>query len=79
MPKAGSINHLKQQTEEFRPPMADQVCIAVRAIGLNFADVFAMQGLYSATPEGPFIPVWSFQGRWWLWAKPCRSGGWVTA
>lgn len=62
MPKAGSINHLKLQTEELRPPMADQVCIAVRAIGLNFADVFAMQGLYSATPEGPFIPGLEFSG-----------------
>lgn len=62
MPKAGSINHLRQQTEELRPPMADQVCVAVRAIGLNFADVFAMQGLYSATPEGPFIPGLEFSG-----------------
>ncbi len=35
----------------------------VKAIGLNFADIFAMQGLYSATPEGPFIPGLEFSGK----------------
>jgi alcohol dehydrogenase len=28
----------------------------VKAIGLNFADVFACLGLYAAVPAGPFIP-----------------------
>ncbi|GAA4297392.1 medium chain dehydrogenase/reductase family protein [Nibribacter koreensis] len=31
-------------------------------MGLNFADVFAMQGLYSATPAGSFIPGLEFSG-----------------
>jgi synaptic vesicle membrane protein VAT-1 len=30
--------------------------VRVEAIGLNFADVFACLGLYSATPRGPFVP-----------------------
>jgi alcohol dehydrogenase len=28
----------------------------VEAVGLNFADIFACQGLYSATPTGSFVP-----------------------
>lgn len=34
----------------------------VRAIGLNFADVFSVWGLYSATPEGAFVPGLEFAG-----------------
>jgi alcohol dehydrogenase len=62
MPKAGSIKDLKLQTEPLDDPAADQVCVKVHAIGLNFADVFAMQGLYSATPPGSFIPGLEFSG-----------------
>jgi D-arabinose 1-dehydrogenase-like Zn-dependent alcohol dehydrogenase len=32
------------------------VHVEVRAIGLNFADIFACLGLYSATPQGAFVP-----------------------
>ena len=60
--KAGSINDLKLVNEELAPPKADEVCVKVKAIGLNFADVFALQGLYSATPKGPFIPGLEFSG-----------------
>jgi alcohol dehydrogenase len=38
------------------------VCVQVKAIGLNFADIFAIQGLYSATPKGSFIPGLEFSG-----------------
>ncbi|QMU27533.1 alcohol dehydrogenase catalytic domain-containing protein [Adhaeribacter radiodurans] len=62
MPKAGSIKNLKLQTEEIAPPQPDEVCVQVKAIGLNFADIFAMQGLYSATPKGSFIPGLEFSG-----------------
>ncbi|OKL40440.1 alcohol dehydrogenase catalytic domain-containing protein [Pontibacter flavimaris] len=62
MPKAGSIHKLRVQTEQLGPPKADEVCVQVKAIGLNFADIFAMQGLYSATPEGSFIPGLEFSG-----------------
>ena len=62
MPKAGAIHHLKLRTETLEEPGPDEVCVRVRAIGLNFADVFAMQGLYSATPAGSFIPGLEFAG-----------------
>ena len=62
MPKAGSIKNLKLQTEDLGKPKADEVCVKVKAVGLNFADIFAIQGLYSATPEGSFIPGLEFSG-----------------
>ena len=63
MSKAGSINKLQWQKEKLAPPAADEVSIQVMAIGLNFADIFAMQGLYSATPSGSFIPGLEFAGK----------------
>ncbi len=62
MPKVGSISNLKLGTEVLKPPKAGEVCVQVKAIGLNFADIFAMQGLYKATPPGPFIPGLEFSG-----------------
>lgn len=62
MPKAGSIKNLKLATETLGQPKADEVCVKVKAIGLNFADIFAIQGLYSATPAGSFIPGLEFSG-----------------
>ena len=62
MPKAGSIKNLALLTEDLPPPQAQEVCVQVQAVGLNFADIFAMQGLYSATPKGPFIPGLEFSG-----------------
>ncbi|UII30710.1 zinc-binding dehydrogenase [Fulvivirga ulvae] len=60
--KAGSIKSLKLRTEELPEPKADEVCVNVKAVGLNFADIFAIQGLYSATPEGSFIPGLEYSG-----------------
>ena len=34
----------------------------MKAIGLNFADLFAIQGLYSATPKESFIPGLEYSG-----------------
>ena len=62
MPKAGSIRDLQLQTEDLPEPAPDEVCVQVHAIGLNFADIFAIQGLYSATPKGSFIPGLEFSG-----------------
>lgn len=60
--KAGSITDLKLQTELLETPKPDEVCVKVKAVGLNFADIFAIQGLYSATPQGSFIPGLEFSG-----------------
>ncbi|MBI1183142.1 zinc-binding dehydrogenase [bacterium] len=62
MPKAGNINHLQLVEEPLAEPESDEVQVAVKAIGLNFADIFAMQGLYEATPKGSFIPGLEFSG-----------------
>ena len=62
MPKAGNIDHLKLMEEELPNPQNEEVQIEVKAIGFNFADIFAMQGLYEATPKGSFIPGLEFSG-----------------
>jgi NADPH:quinone reductase-like Zn-dependent oxidoreductase len=62
MHKAGSIRDLALKTEPMGEPKEDEVCIGVKSIGLNFADIFAIQGLYSATPKGSFIPGLEFAG-----------------
>ncbi len=54
--KAGNINNLKIVTEELPDPGPDEVTVEVKAIGLNFADVSVILGLYSATPKGVFTP-----------------------
>jgi len=60
--KAGSIEKL-QIVEEVTPsPKVGEVTVEVRAIGLNFADIFAIQGLYSATPKGSFVPGLEYSG-----------------
>ena len=60
--KAGNLKDLKQSSADLPPPGPQEVQIAVKAIGLNFADVFAIWGLYGATPEGTFIPGLEFSG-----------------
>lgn len=60
--KAGSINDLKLTKETLPLPEPDEVQIEVKAIGLNFADIFAIQGLYSATPKESFIPGLEYSG-----------------
>ncbi len=54
--RAGSLGKLKLVADTLPPPAAGEVQVRVHAVGLNFADIFACQGLYSATPKGPFVP-----------------------
>ena len=60
--KAGSLDDLKLITEDLPEPKDDEVTVEIKAVGLNFADVFALVGLYSATPKGSFIPGLEFAG-----------------
>ncbi len=60
--RAGNINRLKISTDHLPFPGPGQVQIKMQAIGLNFADVFAVLGLYSATPQGEFIPGLEYSG-----------------
>lgn len=61
-PKAGAIQRLVQVEESLVALKADEVQVEVKAVGLNFADIFALTGLYSATPEGSFIPGLEYSG-----------------
>ena len=60
--KAGSLSNLLLTERALLPPGPGEVTVAVRAIGLNFADVFAIWGLYGATPEGIFTPGLEYAG-----------------
>ncbi|HFA49556.1 MAG TPA: zinc-binding dehydrogenase [Bacteroidetes bacterium] len=60
--KAGNVSNLKIITEDLPGPAAGEVTVEVKAIGLNFADVFAIWGLYSATPKGEFTPGLEYSG-----------------
>ena len=60
--KAGAISNLKLVEEHVDALDAEKIRIEVKAVGLNFADIFALTGLYSATPEGSFIPGLEFSG-----------------
>jgi len=60
--RAGSLNRLKLIEEILPPPLAGEARIQIHAVGLNFADIFACLGLYSATPEGEFTPGLEFAG-----------------
>lgn len=59
---AGNLAQMKRHAFELNAPQPHEVQIAVRAIGLNFADVFAIWGLYGATPEGQFTPGLEYAG-----------------
>ena len=60
--RAGSLGRLERRAEALAEPGVGEARVAVRAVGLNFADLFACLGLYSATPAGPFVPGLEFAG-----------------
>jgi len=62
LPKAGTIDNLKLVDEHIQDPGPNEVQVEAKAIGFNFADIFAMFGLYGATPQGSFIPGLEFSG-----------------
>ena len=44
--RAGDLSNLRMRTEEIPDPGAGEVQVAVKAVGFNFADLFACLGLY---------------------------------
>lgn len=60
--RAGSLDRLRLRDDVLPDPGPEEVVVASRASGLNFADIFACLGLYSATPPGAFIPGLEFAG-----------------
>ncbi|HZU98772.1 MAG TPA: zinc-binding dehydrogenase [Planctomycetota bacterium] len=43
-------------------PKPGEVLVRVRAVGLNFADIFAREGLYGPGPRAPFVPGFEVAG-----------------
>ena len=60
--KAGSVKNIQLVESELSDPSAGEITIQVKSIGFNFADIFAIWGLYGATPEGVFIPGLEYAG-----------------
>ena len=58
----GNFKKLQRSTESITNPSNNEVQVEVKAIGLNFADVFSVLGLYSAAPKESFIPGLEFSG-----------------
>ncbi len=54
--RAGSLRRLRCVEEPLPPPGPGEARLRVEAVGVNFADIFACLGLYSATPDGSFVP-----------------------
>lgn len=63
---AGSLSNLRLVDDvpmELPLPVGPlKVLVNVHYVGLNFADMFACLGLYSATPAGEFVPGLEFSG-----------------
>ncbi|KAL3157367.1 hypothetical protein ABBQ32_011844 [Trebouxia sp. C0010 RCD-2024] len=54
--KTGNIANLKLDNTIIAPPKPSQVTVAVKAVGINFADVFTCLGLYQAAPKNSVVP-----------------------
>ena len=58
----GGPERLKLTTRPDPLPAPGEVLVAVRAIGLNFADLFIRAGAYPRTPQPPFVPGMEVSG-----------------
>jgi len=58
----GNIKSFELIEEEIENPNDDEVQIEVKAIGLNFAEVFSCLGLYQKAPKHKFIPGLEYSG-----------------
>ena len=60
---SGHLSNLRLNEIDLQvPAKEDDILIQVAYSGLNFADIFACLGLYSATPKGLFTPGLEFSG-----------------
>ncbi|MFA6585951.1 MAG: zinc-binding dehydrogenase [Candidatus Paceibacterota bacterium] len=60
--KPGNLNNFELVEENIEEPSSFEVQIEVKCIGLNFADVFSILGLYNAAPKNSFIPGLEYSG-----------------
>ena len=60
--RSGSLANMQLRDFTLNAPAAGEVQVAVKAIGLNFADVFAIWGLYKAAPKDEYTPGLEYAG-----------------
>jgi len=60
--RVGGPDVLRVQEFQAPPPASGEIAVAVRAAGVNFADVFCRLGLYEAAPPIPFAPGFEVAG-----------------
>lgn len=60
--KAGGPEVLQVQTQDLKAPQAGEISIAVKAAGINFADILARQGLYQDAPPLPAVVGYEVAG-----------------
>jgi alcohol dehydrogenase len=58
----GNLRNLQIAETTLEPPGPGMVRITIKAIGLNFADIFAIWGLYKAAPKAGFTPGLEYAG-----------------
>ena len=58
----GSIGNMQFKTEEIAEPAAGEVQVDIKAVGLNFADLYTVWGMYKAAPNKDFIPGLEYSG-----------------
>jgi NADPH:quinone reductase-like Zn-dependent oxidoreductase len=58
----GSANTLKLRDRDATPPGHDEVAIAVKYSGINFADIQMRLGFYPDAPKKPFVPGYEVSG-----------------
>ncbi len=58
----GSIDSLIIRNETLPPPGQGEITIEIHAIGLNFADLYTVWGMYKAAPKSDFIPGLEYAG-----------------
>jgi alcohol dehydrogenase len=58
----GNIKNLRIEEESLPDPGPGEVQVHVHALGLNFADIFTLLGLYKAAPKDDFIPGLEYSG-----------------
>jgi NADPH:quinone reductase-like Zn-dependent oxidoreductase len=60
--RSGGPEVLELRREPLPAPGPGDVVVRVRAAGLNFADIYAREGLYGPAPPPPFVPGFEVAG-----------------
>jgi alcohol dehydrogenase len=61
--RPGNLKQLRQLDDLLPPPSSGEITVRVECVGLNFADVFTVLGMYDAAPrDKPVIPGLEFCG-----------------